>query len=185
MNPTPRPRFQPHRRWRRIAGPIFGAACLLATLTGVLVLALLLGSILAAALQGPPDHPWYAIGPNLAELFALVRNLATRPQSINPLNAGYRVGIVGSLWLLGLVALIGIPVGIGAGRVPRGVCPARPIAMVDPDEHRQPGRRALDRLRHPGTGPLRACLRDQGPGPGPDPAGRRPDPEPARSCRSS
>ena len=113
MNPTPLPRFQPHRRWRRIAGPIFGAACLLATLTGVLVLVLLLGSIVAAALKGPPDHPWYAIGPNLAELFTLVRNLAAKPQSIHPLNAGYRVGIVGTLWLLGLVALTGIPVGIG------------------------------------------------------------------------
>jgi len=115
VNPTPLPRFRPHRRWRRIAGPIFGAACLLATLTGVLVLVLLLGSIVAAALKGPPHHPWYAIGPNLAELFTLVRNLAAKPQSINPLNAGYRVGIVGTLWLLGLVALTGIPVGIGAG----------------------------------------------------------------------
>ena len=37
-------------------GPIFGAACLAATCTGVVVLALLLGSILAAALQGPPDQ---------------------------------------------------------------------------------------------------------------------------------
>jgi phosphate transport system permease protein len=115
LNPTARPRFQPHRRWRRIAGPLFGAACLLATLTGVLVLAVLFGSIVVAALQGPPDHPWYAVGPNLAELWALVRNLASKPQSINPLNAGYRVGIVGTLWLLGLVALTGIPIGVGAG----------------------------------------------------------------------
>ena len=30
-------------------------------------------------------------------------------------QAGYQVGITGSLWLLGLVALIGIPVGVGAG----------------------------------------------------------------------
>ena len=32
-----------------------------------------------------------------------------------PVMAGYRVGIAGSLWLLGLVALIGIPIGVGAG----------------------------------------------------------------------
>ena len=33
----------------------------------------------------------------------------------SPALAGYRVGIAGSLWLLGLVALIGIPIGVGAG----------------------------------------------------------------------
>jgi phosphate transport system permease protein len=84
-------------------------------LTGVLILVLLLGSILAAALQGEPKNPWYAIGPNLSELFNLVRNLVSNTQSVNPLNAGYRVGITGTLWLLGLVALIGIPIGVGAG----------------------------------------------------------------------
>ena len=41
---------------RRVLGPIFGAACLVATCTGVVVLALLLGSIVAAALQGPPEQ---------------------------------------------------------------------------------------------------------------------------------
>jgi phosphate transport system permease protein len=96
-------------------GPIFGAACLAATCTGVVVLALLLGSIVIAALQEPPDNPWYQIGPNLAELFALLRRVAAGGQSSDPLIAGYRVGIAGSLWLLVLVALIGIPVGIGAG----------------------------------------------------------------------
>ena len=38
-----------------------------------------------------------------------------RLQSTQPGLAGYRVGIAGSLWLLGLVAVIGIPVGVGAG----------------------------------------------------------------------
>jgi phosphate transport system permease protein len=107
--------FHADRPLRRLLGPIFGAACLLATLIGVVVLALLLGSIVAAALQGPPENPWYALGPNLAELAALVKRLAASSQSLNPTMAGYRVGIIGSLWLLGLVALIGIPVGVGAG----------------------------------------------------------------------
>ncbi len=109
------PRFQPNHWLRRVLGPIFGAACLMATCTGVVVLALLLGSILAAALKGEPENPWYAIGPNLAELVALMRKLATQNDPTDPLEAGYRVGIVGSLWLLGLVAILGIPVGIGAG----------------------------------------------------------------------
>ena len=49
-------RFAPNRLMRRLLGPVFGTACLLATCTGVAVLALLLGSIVAAALQGPPRH---------------------------------------------------------------------------------------------------------------------------------
>jgi phosphate transport system permease protein len=83
---------------------------------GVVVLVLLLGSIVAAALKGPPDNPWYAIGANVSELVGLVRRLASQAQSSsNPTRAGYHVGIAGSLWLLGLVALIGIPLGVGAG----------------------------------------------------------------------
>jgi phosphate transport system permease protein len=111
------PRFHPNRLIRRILGPIFGAVCLAATCTGVLVLALLLGSILVAALGGPPENPWYALGPNVVELGALLRKLVTEPsRAVGHLpEDGYRDGIAGSLWLLGLVAVIGIPLGIGAG----------------------------------------------------------------------
>jgi phosphate transport system permease protein len=116
------PGFQPHRLRRRLLGPIFGAACLAATCTGVIVLLVLLGSILSAALQChpgdppcPPEQPWYAIGSHVSELWSLVHRLASGKQSRNPMIAGYQVGIVSSLWLLGLVAIMGIPVGIGAG----------------------------------------------------------------------
>jgi phosphate transport system permease protein len=115
MTPDPIARYHPDRWIRRLLGPVFATACLVATCTGAAALLLLLGSILTAALQGPPQNPWYAIGPNLHELFELVRKLATQAQSSDPGAAGYRVGIVGSLWLLVLVAAIGIPVGIGAG----------------------------------------------------------------------
>ncbi|APW58730.1 phosphate ABC transporter permease PstA [Paludisphaera borealis] len=108
-------RFRPNRQVRRWLGPIFGTACFLATLTGVVVLIVLLGAILFAALAGPPHHPWYAVGANMRELFALLSRLISQRQSSDPAIAGYRVGLVGSLWLLGLVALIGIPAGIGAG----------------------------------------------------------------------
>ena len=60
------------------------------------------GSIVAAALQGPPEAPWYAIGSNLEELWTLIRRLATSSQSRVPAMAGYRVGIAGSLWLFAL-----------------------------------------------------------------------------------
>ncbi len=115
MSKAAQARFAPNRLMRRLLGPVFGTACLLATCTGVAVLALLLGSIVAAALQGPPNAPWYAVGSNLTEAGNLIRRLATSSQSRMPALAGYRVGIAGSLWLLGLVAMIGIPVGVGAG----------------------------------------------------------------------
>src|SRR6516162_8958374 len=73
--------FHPERWHRKWLGPIFGLICFAATSTGVIVLALLLGSILAAALKGPPDNPWYAIGANLSELYALVQRLASQTQS--------------------------------------------------------------------------------------------------------
>jgi phosphate transport system permease protein len=98
-----------------LLGPVFGATCFLATLTGVVVLIVLLGSIVYAALQGKPDHPWYAIGANLDEMWTLLKRVAANRQSSNPAIAGFQVGIYGSLWLLGLVALTGIPVGIAAG----------------------------------------------------------------------
>ncbi len=115
MSTAAQARFAPNRLMRRLLGPVFGTACLLATCTGVAVLTLLLGSIVAAALEGPPNAPWYDIGSNLMEAGNLIRRLATSSQSRMPKLAGYRVGIAGSLWLLGLVAMIGIPVGVGAG----------------------------------------------------------------------
>ena len=115
MSKTAAPRFRPRRMIRGLLGPIFGVACFLATLTGVVVLVVLMGSILYAALNGKPDNPWYAIGANLRELWSLVRTVAMNRQSSDAAAAGYRVGIVGSLWLLGLVALLAIPVGVAAG----------------------------------------------------------------------
>jgi phosphate transport system permease protein len=103
-------------RWFRwILGPVFGAICLIATCTGVLVLIVLLGSILVAALSGPPASSWYEIGAQLRELGNLLNRVVTHNQSTDPTEAGYHVGIVGSLWLISMVALIAIPVGVGAG----------------------------------------------------------------------
>jgi phosphate transport system permease protein len=89
-------------------------ACFLATLTGVVVLSVLLGSVIAAALRRPGGHPWYQVGANARELIVFLKALATRPQSSDPSLAGFRAGIAGSLWLLGLVAVFAIPAGVGA-----------------------------------------------------------------------
>src|SRR5262249_32008802 len=90
-------RYRPDRWYRRWLGPIFAAVCLAATCSGVVVLALLLGSIVAAALKGPPDNAWYSVSENVKELIGLMRRLASQTQSSsNPTTAGFQVGIVGS-----------------------------------------------------------------------------------------
>jgi phosphate transport system permease protein len=110
------PRYEPHRRIRLLVGPVFGAACLLATFTGVVVLALLLGSVVARVMQTPgePTTPWYDLAGNARRLVDTLATLLMNKQSSDPARAGFRMGVAGSLWLLGLVALFAIPVGVGA-----------------------------------------------------------------------
>ena len=45
---------------------------------------------------------------------ALLGHLMTAMQSSDPEKAGFRAGVAGSLWLLGLVAAFAIPIGVGA-----------------------------------------------------------------------
>ena len=97
------PHFVP-KRSRRWLAPVFSFACLLATMTGVVVLSVLLGAIFMAASRGGMDDG----------VFALLGRLARSMKSIDPETAGFRMGIAGSLWLLGLVFSMAIPVGIGA-----------------------------------------------------------------------
>ena len=106
--------YQPKRLSRRLAGPIFGALCLLATLTGVAVLAILLGSVFSAVMKYAPAESWSDWLGNLAGVSFYLGNLLTRLQSTDPESAGFRAGVVGSLWLLGMVACFSIPVGVGA-----------------------------------------------------------------------
>ena len=107
--------YHPNRRLRRMLGPLFGAACFLATLTGVFVLVIFLASILYAALGGTVRPIWDSFGQTIRDFVSLMAKSIQNRQSSDPAIAGFRVGLVGTLWLLGLVAAIGIPVGIGAG----------------------------------------------------------------------
>ncbi len=116
MYPSTRDLYQPMRLGRRLAGPVFGVACFSATLTGVVVLALLLGSLFisvsdrarpagssgVARLDGLRTAPSYLVG------------LTTRFRSSRPALAGYKAGVACTLWLLGLVAATAIPAGVGA-----------------------------------------------------------------------
>lgn len=105
--------YQPRRLWRRIAGPLFGAACAMATLTGVVVLSVLFGSVVATALGHEPGRPWYALGANTRDLGRLLLALIRQTPDLDPATTGFRVGVISSVWLLGLVALFAIPTGVG------------------------------------------------------------------------
>jgi phosphate transport system permease protein len=122
--------FTPHRLFRRLAGPVFGAACLLATLTGVLVLSVLLGAIITTALGHNDARPWYAVGQNIADLARFLWALTGRDQDINAATAGFRTGLRSSLWLLGLVCLFAIPVGVGAAIFLEEYAPAGRIKQI-------------------------------------------------------
>ncbi len=106
--------YAPRRSYRVIVGPLFGILCFLATLTGVLVLAVLLGSVLVKALQCAPILPWSDIAGNARKLVAFLGRLLSQKSNSDPLVAGFRLGVIGSLWLLGMVAFFAIPAGVGA-----------------------------------------------------------------------
>jgi phosphate transport system permease protein len=114
MSPATAGRYEPHRFLRRIKGPVFGLLCFLATFTGVVVLVMLLGSVVTTVLRGVAQGPEGASATNTASLLAFLKMLVTGHQASSPALAGFRAGIVGSLWLLALVAGFAIPVGVGA-----------------------------------------------------------------------
>src|SRR6185312_2514577 len=67
-----------------------------------------------AVMNRPGGRPWSDVTGNIRDLLAFLWSLATHMRSSDPAVAGFRAGIVGSLWLLGLVTLFAIPVGVGA-----------------------------------------------------------------------
>ncbi len=83
-------------RGRAIVDRAFGPLALVATLFGLVVLAILLADILR---DGVPRLSWQFI---------------TSFPSRKPEQAGILSPLVGSLWLIGLTALIATPVGVGA-----------------------------------------------------------------------
>ena len=80
---------------RKLKSGFFGAACRLATLTSVGLLFFLLGSIV---FQGYERLNW---------------ELVSRMPSERPEQAGIKLALVGSLWLISLTALLAVPVGVG------------------------------------------------------------------------
>jgi phosphate transport system permease protein len=86
-----------HRARRRAFGRFFELVCLAATCIGILVLLVLLVDI---ARRGVPTLTW---------------DFLTSFPSRSPQSAGIKAAVVGSLWLIGLTALVALPTGIAAG----------------------------------------------------------------------
>jgi phosphate transport system permease protein len=122
--------FASRRGSRRVKGVLFGALAALATLSGVLVLSVMLGAVVTAALGQAPRRPWYAVGPNVVELFRFMIALVGRSQLSDPRMAGFRAGVVGSIWLLFLVGVFAIPVGVGAAVYLEEYAPAGRVRSI-------------------------------------------------------
>lgn len=104
MTPNVEVRFEPKRFARRWLGPLFAFACLLATTVGIVFLVVLLGSVIGMVVKGTGHETTWE----------LLSRLVTNVQSGNPSIAGYRVGLAGTLWLLGIVLCVALPIGVGA-----------------------------------------------------------------------
>lgn len=86
----------PRARRRRRMGVVFAGLCIAATMVGVVSLAVLLVDV---ALDGVPRLSW---------------DFLTAFASRNPEQAGIKAAVVGSVWILGLTALISFPISVAA-----------------------------------------------------------------------
>ncbi len=90
------PRFEPRRETRRRIGRIFAWSCRVAVWASVAVLAVLLVDVTVDGLS------WLS-----AEF------LTSYPSRV-PSRAGVKSAVLGTLWMMGLVAVITFPLGVGA-----------------------------------------------------------------------
>lgn len=110
------PNFRPRQRRRALLDPLFRWACLLATLLGVVFLGTVLGAVLLRVLfpAGADPNAQVSMGQRFANVGRLVKRLVQSSQGIDASDVGYKVGLIGSAWLLLFVLIIAVPVGVGA-----------------------------------------------------------------------
>lgn len=114
MSTSTQDHYLPHGLTRRLMGALFGLACFLATLSGMVILAILLGSVVATALGHKPGRHWYDLWENSRDLFTFLWSLTQKTQDIDPATSGFKTGVISTLWLLTLTTVFAIPVGVGA-----------------------------------------------------------------------
>jgi phosphate transport system permease protein len=88
--------FTPHWQWRQWTDRVFSLLGLGASLVGPICLGIL---VLVTFRSGLSELNWH-----------FITNFTSR----NPEDAGILAGLVGTLWLLGLTALLAVPLGLGA-----------------------------------------------------------------------
>ena len=110
------PHFRPNRRRRAIMDPLFRWVCFFATFLGVVFLGTVLGAVFLRVLYpaGAGAKSGIPLGERFSDACALLRRLVVNKPGIEASEVGYRVGLVGSAWLLLFVILIAVPVGVGA-----------------------------------------------------------------------
>ena len=86
----------PRDRRRKVLGVVFAGVCAAATLVGVLALVAFLGDLV---LDGLPRLSW-----------SFIHSFASR----FPEKAGVKAALAGSIWILGLTAVIAFPVSVAA-----------------------------------------------------------------------
>jgi phosphate transport system permease protein len=108
--------FRNHRRYRQSLDVAFKAACLLATVMGVVFLATVIGAVILRVLfpaEEPADH-FISMPERLSQFRSLIHRLLSNRPGIDPLETGYRVGLSGSVWLLLFVVISAVPTAVGA-----------------------------------------------------------------------
>ena len=108
--------FRPNHRRRALMDPLFRWMCFAATSVSVLFLATVIGSVLLRVLIPAGGEPGRSVSPvaRVSEAVALISRLVTNKTGLDATESGYRVGLIGSAWLLFFVVAIAVPVGVGA-----------------------------------------------------------------------
>ncbi|HOW70056.1 MAG TPA: phosphate ABC transporter permease PstA [Phycisphaerae bacterium] len=89
--------FQPRLGRRRAIGRLFSALCLVMTISGVGILAVLLGRVVADG--------WSCVS---------MKFLTSYPSIMSPENAGIKSSLWGTIWLIAITAAVAVPLGVGA-----------------------------------------------------------------------
>ncbi|NJK64629.1 MAG: phosphate ABC transporter permease PstA [Synechococcaceae cyanobacterium SM2_3_1] len=89
--------FTPKLDQRNRNGRIFQVICLVGTFLGIILLALLMLRVLA---DGLPRLDWNAI--------------ANVPSQVNPDEAGFRIALLGTMWITVFTLMIAVPLGVGS-----------------------------------------------------------------------
>jgi len=89
--------FLPRLQRRRKVGRMFHAACALTSLIGLAFLVVLITRVAWEGL------PWLSL-----------KFLTNFPSVLNPPNAGVKSAMWGTMWLIGITAMVSVPVGVAA-----------------------------------------------------------------------